>query len=345
MTVTTVGLDLAKNVFQVHGVDERGVAILRKQLRRDQVAVFFAKIEPCVVGLEACGGAHYWAGKLAALGHTVKMMSPQFVKPYVKTNKNDALDAEAICEAVARPNMRFVPTKTPEQQSVLAMHTARQGFVKARTAQANQIRGLLAEFGQVIPQGIRTIYERVPAIIEDAEMVLPGRFRLLIDRLLEHLKTLDLQVKELEREIQKWHRDSEPSQRLEAIPGIGPITASALVASAGDARNFKNARQFAAWIGLVPRQHSSGGKLRLLGISKRGDVYLRTLLIHGGRAVVQHATTHADQSNHWLTTLINRRHSNVAAVAVANKNARVAWTLLASGREYERSNRVATAGS
>lgn len=262
---------------------------MRKQLRRDQVAVFFAKIEPCVVGLEACGGAHYWAGKLAALGHTVKMMSPQFVNPYVKTNKNDALDAEAICEAVTRPNMRFVPIKTPEQQSVLAMHTARHGFVKARTAQANQIRGLLAEFGQVIPQGIRTIYERVPAIIEDAEMVLPGRFRLLIDRLLEHLKTLDLQVKELEREIQKWHRDSEPSQRLEAIPGIGPITASA-----GDARNFKNARQFAACIGLVPRQHSSGGKSRLLGISKRGDVYQRTLLIHGGRAVAQHATMPAN---------------------------------------------------
>ena len=345
MTVTTIGLDLAKNVFQVHGVDERGVAVLRKQLRRDQVAVFFAKIEPCVVGLEACGGAHYWAGKLAALGHTVKMMSPQFVKPYVKTNKNDALDAEAICEAVARPNMRLVPIKTPEQQSVLAMHTARQGFVKARTAQANQIRGLLAEFGQVIPQGIRTINDPVPAIIEDAEMALPGRFRLLIDRLLEHLKALDLQVKELEREIQQWHRDSEPSRRLEAIPGIGPITASALVASAGDARNFKNARQFAAWIGLVPRQNSSGGKSRLLGISKRGDVYLRTLLIHGGRAVVQHATAHADQANRWLTNLISRRHSNVAAVAVANKNARVAWTLLASGRAYERGNAVAATGS
>lgn len=304
MSVSTIGLDLAKNVFQVHGVDERGVPVLRKQLRRDQVAVFFAKIEPCVVGLEACGGSHFWAGKLAEFGHTVKMMSPQFVKPYVKTNKNDALDAEAICGAVTRPNMRFVPTKTPEQQSVLAMHTAREGFVKARTAQANQIRGMLAEFGQVIPQGIRTIYERVPVITEDAEVVLPGRFRRLIDRLLEHLKALDLQVKELELEILQWHRDSEPSRRLEAIPGIGPITASALVASAGDARNFKNARQFAAWIGLVPRQNSSGGKSRLLGISKRGDVYLRTLLIHGGRAVVQHAGASADQANRWLTALI-----------------------------------------
>jgi transposase len=335
MKITTLGLDLAKNVFQVHGVDQRGATVLRKQLRRDQVTAFFARLEPCVIGVEACSGAHYWAGRLGGLGHTVKMMSPQFVKPYVKGNKNDALDAEAICEAVARPNMRFVPIKLPEQQSVLALHTARQGFVKARTAQANQIRGLLAEFGLVFPQGIRSVYERVPALIEDAETPLPGRFRFLIERLVQHLRAIDQQVQELEQEIQRWHRDSEVSRRLEAIPGIGPITASALVASAGDARNFKNARQFAAWIGLVPRQCSSGGKSQLLGISKRGDVYLRTLLIHGGRAVVRHATTHVDRAGSWLTQLIARRHANVAAVAVANKNARVAWALLASGREYQ----------
>ncbi len=336
MTVSTIGLDLAKNVFQVHGVDKRGIAVLRKQLRRDQVLPFFAKLHACRVGIEACGGAHYWAGKLMALGHDVKMMSPQFVKPYVKTNKNDALDAEAICEAVARPNMRFVPIKHPEQQSVLALHTARQGFVKARTAQANQIRGLLAEFGLIIPQGIGRIYERVPGLIEDAETALPGRFRFLIERLVEHLRAIDRQVQELEQEIQRWHRDSEASRRLEAIPGIGPLTASALVASAGDARNFKNARQFAAWIGLVPRQCSSGGKSQLLGISKRGDVYLRTLLIHGGRAVVQHATAHAERAGGWLTRLIARRHANVAAVAVANKNARIAWALLAHGEAFER---------
>jgi len=335
MKIATIGLDLAKNVFQVHGVDERGVTVLRKQLRRQEVKAFFVRIEPCLVGIEACSGAHYWAAQLSALGHTVKMMSPQFVKPYVKSNKNDALDAEAICEAVGRPNMRFVAPKLPEQQSVLALHTARQGFVKARTAQANQIRGLLAEFGLVVPQGIRSVYERVPRLVEEAEASLPGRFRHLVERLMQHLRELDRQVQELEGDIQLWHRDSEASRRLEAIPGIGPITASALVASAGDARNFSNARQFAAWLGLVPRQCSSGGKPQLLGISKRGDVYLRTLLIHGGRAVVRHATTHAERASGWLKGLIGRRHANVAAVAVANKNARVAWALLASGRAYE----------
>lgn len=335
MAIATIGLDLAKNVFQVHGVDERGTAVLRKQLRRDQVAAFFAHLQPCLIGIEACGGAHYWAAKLTALGHRVRMMAPQFVKPYVKTNKNDSLDAEAICEAVARPNMRFVPVKTTEQQSVLSLHTAREAFVHARSAQANQIRGLLIEFGLVIPQGIRHIYERVPDMIEDADNALPGRFRLLIARLLEHLKELDRQVAELEREIELWHRGSEVSRRLETIPGIGPLTASALAASVGDPSNFKNARQFAAWIGLVPHQNSSGGKTQLLGISKRGNVYLRTLLIHGGRALVQLARTRTDRAATWLGKLVSRRHHNVAAVAMANKNARLAWALLASGKAYE----------
>jgi len=335
MTITTIGLDLAKNVFQVHGVDAHGATVLRKQLRRDQVTAFFARLEPCLVGIEACGGAHYWAGKLGNLGHRVRMMAPQFVKPYVKTNKNDALDTEAICEAVARPNMRFVPTKSPEQQSVLALHTARQSFVAARTAQANQIRGLLMEFGLVIPQGIGHIYTRVPELIEDACNELPGRFRMLVDRLLEHLRELDRQVRELEREIEQWHRSSEVSRRLETIPGIGPMTASALVASAGDPHNFKNARQFAAWIGLVPHQNSSGGKTQLLGISKRGNVYLRTLLIHGGRTMVELARTKADRAGTWLGKLVARRHHNIAAVAMANKNARLAWALLSSGKAYE----------
>lgn len=335
MTITTIGLDLAKNVFQVHGVDGRGMTALRKQLRRDQVAAYFARLQPCLVGIEACGGAHYWAAKLTALGHNVKMMAPQFVKPYVKTNKNDCLDAEAICEAVARPNMRFVPAKSPEQQSVLALHTAREGFVHARSAQANQIRGLLLEFGLAIPQGMRPLYDRVPDLIEDATNELPLRFRHLIDRLYQHLKELDRQVKELEREIELWHRGNEVSRRLETIPGIGPLTASALVASAGDPRNFKNARQFAAWIGLVPHQNSSGGKTQLLGISKRGNVYLRTLLIHGGRALVQLARTRPDCSTTWLGRLVTRRHHNVAAVAMANKNARRAWAMLMSGAGYE----------
>ncbi|MBJ2259663.1 IS110 family transposase [Pseudomonas psychrophila] len=329
MKLTTVGIDLAKNVFQVHGVDERGQPVLRKQLKRDQVASFFAVLEPCLIGMEACGSAHHWARKLQGFGHTIKLMAPQFVKPYVKTNKNDVADAEAICEAVARPNMRFVPIKTTEQQGVLAMHRARQGFVKARTAQANSIRGLLGEFGIVIAQGISHITERLPGILEDGENGLPGAFRQLIQRLGDHLKELDRQVVQLEREIQQWHRGNEDSCRLAQIPGVGPITASALVASVGDAKSFASGRQIAAWLGLVPRQHSSGGKSTLLGISKRGDCYLRTLMVHGARAVVRYAESKTDLSADWLKGLLGRRNTNVAVVAQANKNARIAWALLA----------------
>ena len=261
-------------------------------------------------------------------------MAPQLVKPYVKTNKNDAADAEAICEAVARPTMRFVPIKTAEQQGILAVHRARQGFVKARTAQANQIRGLLGEFGIVIPQGIGHVGKRLPAILEDGENGLPDPFRLLLQRLGEHLKEMDRQVGELEREIQRWHRHNEVSHKLAAIPGIGPITASALVASVGDANSFANGRQMAAWLGLVPRQHSSGGKPTLLSISKRGDAYLRTLLIHGARAVLR-VSEGKVEADSWLTRLLARRNKNIAAVALANKNARIAWTLLAHGGDYE----------
>ncbi len=252
MKITTIGLDLAKTVFQVHGVDETGKQVVSKALKRAQVLLYFANLEPCLVGMEACGSAHYWARKLSALGHTVRLISPQFVKPYVKSNKNDAADAEAICEAVARPNMRFVPVKDEEQQAVLALHRARQGFVKARTAQANQIRGLLAEYGIVIPQGIGNIAKRLPEILEDGENDLPFLFRQLLERLGSHLKALDRQVNELEAQIQAWHRQSTASHRLADIPGIGPITATALVASVGDARNFTNGRQLAAWLGLDP---------------------------------------------------------------------------------------------
>lgn len=334
MEIATIGLDLAKNVFQVHGVNERGKAVLRKQLKRDQVATFFANLPPCLIGIEACASAHHWARKLQAFGHTVRLMAPQFVKPYVKSNKNDAADAEAICEAVARPSMRFVPVKNVEQQSVLSLHRVRQGFVKARTAQANQIRGLLGEYGLVVPQGIAYIAQRVPALIEDAENELPGSFRLLIQRLVEHLQTLQLQVEEIEAQIKAWHRASEASQRLEKVPGIGPLTATALVASVGDARNFDNGRQFAAWLGVVPRQHSSGGKPTLLGMSKRGDAYLRTMLIHGARSVIYRATQRADAES-WLVKLTTRRNKNVAAVAMANKTARTVWALLAHGREFK----------
>jgi transposase len=334
MKVSTVGIDLAKNVFQIHGVNELGKTVFKKQLRRDQMAAFFVNLPACLIGMEACGGAHYWARKLKGFGHTVKLMAPQFVKPYVKTNKNDAADAEAICEAVARPNMRFVPIKDVEQQSVLALHTVRQGFVKARTAQANQIRGLLTEYGLIIPQGIWNITTRVPELIEDASNELPGSFRLLIQRLLEHFKELDTQVDELELQIVKWHRQSSASSKLAQVPGIGPITASALVASLGDAKNFDNGRQVSAWLGLVPRQHSSGGKQNLLGISKRGDSYLRSLLIHGARSVIYNGKDKTDQTCKWINAIVSRRNNNVAAVALANKNARIVWALLTHDREF-----------
>ena len=333
MKITTIGLDLAKSLFQVHGVDERGKVAARKQLKRAEMLKYFANLEPCLIGMEACGSAHYWARKLEGYGHTVKLMAPQFVKPYVKTNKNDAADAEAICEAVCRPNMRFVAIKNVEQQAILSVHRARQGFVKARTAQGNQIRGLLSEFGIVIPQGISSIMKLVPEILEDGENGLPGVMRNLIERLTENLKEMNRQAKELEAQIQTWHRENEASRKLAEIPGLGPITASAIVATVGDAREFKNGRQLAAWMGLVPKQHSSGGKQTLLGISKRGDTYLRTLMIHGARAVIRFAEKKAEPES-WMRKLMSRRNKNVAAVALANKNARIVWALLAHDRTF-----------
>ena len=334
MKITTIGIDLAKTAFQVHGVDSHGKAVLKKQIKRDQLPVFLAKLERCLIGMEACGSAHHWARKCEEFGHTVRLIAPQFVKPYVKTNKNDAADAEAICEAVGRPNMRFVPIKNVEQQAVLSVHRVRQSFVKARTAQANQIRGLLSEFGLIIPIGIANIAARVPALLEEAAERLPGSFKQLVARMMNHLKELDRQVSELELQIKAWHRANELSSKLDKVPGIGPITASALVATVGDARNFKNGRQLAAWLGLVPRQHSTGGKSTLLGISKRGDCYLRTLLIHGARAVIRHVQGKPERVG-WLPSLLVRRHQNVATVALANKNARIVWALLAHERQYQ----------
>ena len=340
MNITTVGIDLAKNVFQVHAVDEAGRKVWNKQIKREQMAEFFAQLPPCLIGMEACGSAHHWARKLMSFGHTVKLMAPQFVKPYVKTNKNDMADAEAICEAVARPNMRFVPVKSVEQQSLLALHRVRQGFVKARTAQSNQIRGLMAEFGLIIPQGLRHVAKRLPELLEDATNELTGQFRLLMQRLLQHLKDLTRQIEETEALIRLWHRQHPACRQLESIPGIGPITATALVASIADASSFANGRQLAAWLGLVPRQHSSGGKQTLLGISKRGDAYLRTLLIHGARAVICRRQKSAEQMD-WLHGLLERKNPNVAAVALANKNARIVWALLKTNRTYQTEYRAA----
>lgn len=332
MKITTIGIDLAKEVFQVHGVDIHGRAVLCKQVRYREMMRFFANLGPCLVGMEACDSSHHWARKLGEFGHTVKLMSPQFVKPYVKTNRHDMADAEAVCEAVSRPNMCFVSIKSVEQQAILSIHRARQGFVKARTAQANQMRGLLSEFGIVISQGIRSISKCMLDILENTENGLPGTLRKVLERLNIHLSELDCQVKELELQIKLWHKQNEASQRLEATPGIGPITASAIVATVGNAAEFRNGRQL-AWLGLVPKQHSSGGKQILFGISKRGDTYLRTLLIHGARAVIRFAENKAEPEN-WLRKLIARRNKNISAVALANKNARIIWALLAKDTPF-----------
>jgi transposase len=333
-TIAVVGLDLAKHVFQVHGVDASGKVILRRQLRRAEVERVFAQMAPCLIGMEACYSAHYWARALARYGHTVRLMAPQFVRPYVKTNKNDAADAEAICEAVTRPNMRFVPVKSPDQQAMLALHRARQGLMKARVAQTNQIRSMVAEFGVALPQGPRAIRLNLVGRLEHSALELPPVLLQLVRQLLEHLHELESHLARIEVQIKQWHRHSAQSKLLETIPGIGPITATALVASVGDASHFKNGRQMAAWLGLVPRQHSTGGKARLLSISKRGDVYLRTLLTHGARALTRLAADPSRPGYDWLRGLLGRRHANVATIALANKNARIAWAVLTRETPY-----------
>jgi transposase len=330
--ISVIGLDLAKNVFQVHGVDDEGEVVVRRQLKRSQVRRFFANLEPCLVGMEACGGAHYWSRELAGLGHTVRMMAPIFVKPYLKTNKNDRNDAEAICEAVQRPNMRFVQPKTPEQQAVLHLHRARRLLVRQRVALSNHLRGILSEYGLVLPRGVKGISRRLPALLEDAENGLPMLARHLLAECKEEHDQLMERVERLEAQIEAWHADNGVSQCLASIPGIGVLTATALVATVGEGQDFRNGRQLAAYLGLVPRQASSGGKVRLLGISKRGDGYLRGLLIHGARAVIYHIRRRMQAGqpggNAWVEQLLRRCHPNAVAVALANKMARIAWVLM-----------------
>ncbi|HLF96868.1 MAG TPA: IS110 family transposase [Methylococcaceae bacterium] len=334
MKITTVGLDLAKNVFQVHGVDEKGKAVLKKTLKRAQVLPFFANLPACRIGMEACAGAHYWARELTKLGHEVKLIAPQFVKPYVKGNKNDANDAEAICEAVGRPNMRFVPAKSVEQQDLQALHRVRSALVKERTAKVNQVRGLLGEHGIVIGKGIAQARRRLPEILEDAENGLSGLARDVFADLRDQLVKLDAQVAAYQAKIETLGRASAACRKLMQVRGIGPLTATALVAALADGSAFAQARQVPAWLGLTPRQESSGGKPKLLGISKRGDSYLRTLLIHGGRAVVKAAQNQDDALSRWVNDLVMRRNKNIAAVAIANKNARIAWALLTKDEAY-----------
>ena len=334
MNIKRVGIDLAKDVFQVHGVDSQEKVILRKQFRRVQLLAYFEKIAPCLIGMEACGSAHYWARELQKLGHTFKLMAPQFVKPYVKSNKNDANDAEAICEAVARPTMRFVAVKTIAQQDIQAIHRVRSELVSHRTAKVNQIRGLLAEYGLAVGRRIEVLRTALPLLLEDAENGLTLDFRILLDELRQDLINLDERVQVMDKKIKTLANSHGEAKRLLAIPGIGPITATAIISAIGNGKQFKRGRDFAAWLGLTPRQHSSGGKERLLGISKRGDSYLRTLLIQGARAVLRVVGQKDDPRSRWLQNLCSRRNKNIAAVALANKNARIIWALLTKETDF-----------
>ena len=333
-TITTIGLDIAKSVFQVHGVDDGGQVVIRRQLKRRHVLAFFQKLPPCLVGIEACASSHHWSRELQALGHTVRLMPPAYVKPYVKRQKNDATDAEAICEAVTRANMRFVPTKTPEQQSGLVLHRARHLFIRQQTSLINAIRAHLAEFGIVAPVGRHGV--------EDCSMSSPiqatGGFRKWLARFLAfgaQLRRIKEQILEFDRLIRAWHRSNEMSMRLDEAPGVGPVLATALVAAVADPKSFRSGRNFSAWIGLVPKQHSSGGKNRLGNISKQGDRYLRGLFVAGALAVIRYAKIHGTKHRPWLTALLERRPTKVAAIALANKIARMVWAMMARGERYK----------
>ena len=334
MHIKRIGLDLAKYVFEVHAVDAQDEVVLRKTLRRDSVAQFFAELEPCIVGMEACCGSHYWARVLTDLGHEVRLISPQFAKPYVKYNKNDRNDAEAICEAIGRPSMRFVPPKSAEQLEIQAVHRIRQRVVANRTRLVNQVRGLLGGHGVVVARDITRIRRALGEIADSHESAFGDIFIDMLRDMRDELAELDIRLAGYNRRIKNLFRSNEMCQRIGQIEGVGPITATALVAAIGDKSCFKNGRQFAAWLGLVPKQHSSGGKARLLGISKRGGRYLRTLLIHGARAVLGKAAGKTDARSQWIGRMRERRHPNVVAVAIANKNARIIWSLLSRDQEY-----------
>ena len=336
MKVATIGLDIAKQVFQVHGADKMGRRVLRRKLKRSEVLRFFSDQPACLVGIEASGSAHYWARMIGGLGHTVRLMAPQFVKPYVKSQKNDANDAEAICEAVTRPHMRFVPQKSVEQQDLQCLHRVRSRLVACRTQLINQIRGLLAEYGIVLPQHSGQVRCGLPSVLEDSENQLTGFGRELFRSLYEELVQLDEKICDADRRVQFAFQNSPDCRRIAAVEGVGPLIATAVVAAISNGHAFENGRQFSAWLGLVPRQNSSGGKSRLLGISKRGDPYLRTLLIHGARSVVFRAKAKTDKRSLWIMDKQQRLGTTKACVAVANKNARIIWSLIAREQEYRR---------
>ena len=333
--ITTIGLDIAKSVFQVHGVDAGGQVVIRRQLKRRSVLTFFQKLPPCLVGIEACASSHHWSRELKELGHTVRLMPPAYVKPYVKRQKNDAADAEAICEAVTRANMRFVATKTPEQQSGLVLHRTRHLFIRQQTSVINAIRAHLAEFGIVAPVGRKGIEELLDVVADASDQRVPELARGCLAALGAQLRMLKAQVLEFDRRIMAWHRSNEMSVRLDEIPGIGPALATALVASVADPKVFRSGRNFSAWIGLVPKQRSSGGKDRLGSISKQGDRYLRSLFTAGALAVIRYAKIHGTKHRPWLTALLARRPTKIAAIALANKIARMAWVMMARGERYK----------
>ena len=329
-TITTIGFDIAKSVFQVHGVDSAGEVVIRRQLKRRYVLAFFQKLSPCLVGIEACASSHYWSRELQALGHSVRLMPPAYVKPYVKRQKNDMADAEAIYEAVTRANMRFVPTKTTEQQSCLMLHRTRHLFIRQQTAVINSIRAHLAEFGIVAPVGRKGVAELLLIVADPSDKRVSEVARACVAAL-----SLKQQILEFDRLIMAWHRSNQTSKRLHYIPGVGPMLATALVASVADPRTFRSGRNFSAWIGLVPKQHSSGGKDRLGSISKQGDRYLRGLFVAGALAVIRYAKIHGTKHRPWLTALLGRRPTKVAAIALANKIARMAWAMMAKGERYK----------
>jgi transposase len=333
-TIKTIGLDIAKSVFQVHGVDADGGVVVRRQLKRRYVLAFFEKLAPCLIGMEACASAHHWSRQLLALGHTVRLMPPAYVKPYVKRHKNDATDAEAICEAVSRANMRFVPTKTAEQQGGLVLHRTRHLLVRQQTSVINAIRAHLAEFGIVAPVGRRGVEELLRIVGNADDQRMPEVARACLAALGGQLRLLKAQILRFDRMIIAWHRGNETSKRLDELPGVGPALATALVASVADPRAFRSGRDFSAWIGLVPKQSSSGGKQKLGSISKQGDRYLRGLFTAGALAVIRYAKIHGTGHRPWLTALLARRPTKVAAIALANKIARMAWAMMARGERY-----------
>ncbi len=332
--VIAIGLDIAKHVFQVHAVNSAGSVVIRRRLRRSEVLGFFEELEPCLVGMEACATAHYWARSLIALGHEVKLMPPTYVKPYVKRQKNDAADAAAICEAVTRPTMRFVPVKGKEQQGVLMLHRTRELLIRQRTMLINALRAHLAEFGIVMRQGTAGVSTLITLVEDDEHDLIPEIARDALLALIAQLRDAYERISAIEHRILAWHRANVASRRLETIPGIGPITASALVATITDPSLFSSGRQLAAWIGLVPRQNSSGGKERLGRISKKGDPYLRRLLVIGAHAVLRFARNGKARTTTWATGLLARKPYKLAAVALANKMARIVWALLTRNEEF-----------